>query len=247
MIRGILYWVIGPIITFFLFITAVVVYHLNGKNTNFPHVISRIWSKIILNFLCGVKLKIKGLDKIDPNQKYIIVSNHRSNIDIFVASASIPLQFRWLAKESLFKLPLIGYGMKICGYIPVTREKAFSAVKSLNSVKEVLEDGKSVWIFPEGTRTKKKELGRFKRGAFIMAKETGVPILPVVMVNTDRLFQSPIKISPVEIYVEILEPVIYSDYLKKYEDEKVAINKLVDDIREKIQKVYNYYEFKPSK
>ncbi len=242
MLRGLAYWILGSIVTLVLFITAVVVYHLNGRNTNFPHIISRIWSKIILKVFCGVNLRVIGLEKIDRNKIYIIISNHRSNTDIFVATASIPLQFRWLAKKSLFKLPLIGYGMKICGYIPVEREKSFSAVRSLENVKKALEQNKSVWIFPEGTRTRKEELGTFKRGAFLIAKETNIPILPVVMYNTDKIFVSPLKIRPVDVYVEILDPVKFEDYLEKYGDERSAVRGMIEDLKRKMQKVYSRYE-----
>ena len=244
MIRALLYWVFGSLLTFFLSLTAIVVYNFNGKNSDFPHKVARIWSKIILKVFCGVKLEITGLDNIKRNESYIIVSNHRSYTDIFVASAYIPLQFRWMAKKSLFRLPLVGYAMKVAGYIPVEREKAFRAAKSLDEVKNRLRSGKSIWIFPEGTRTPEKSLGKFKRGAFILAKETDISMLPIVLVNTDGIFEGPLKINPTKVYVNILEPVKFNMYVKNFPDEREALKKMMDDLKEKIQKVYDQYALK---
>ena len=244
MIRALLYWVFGALLTFFLSIVAIVVYNLNGRNSDFPHKIARIWSKIILKIFCGVKLEVKGLENIDKSKSYIIVSNHRSLTDIFVASASIPLQFRWLAKKSLFKLPLIGYGMKISGYVSVERERTVHAARSLDEIKKRLNAGKSIWIFPEGTRTPKESLGKFKRGAFVLAKETGVSILPIVLVNTDKIFENPLKIRATTVYVHILKPESFIVYMEKYGDKRKALENMVYEVKEKIQKIYNAYVFR---
>ncbi|RKY01219.1 MAG: 1-acyl-sn-glycerol-3-phosphate acyltransferase [Spirochaetes bacterium] len=241
MIRAFIYWVFGALLTFFLSMTAIVVNIFNRKNSDFPHKISRIWSKIILKLFCGSKLVVKGYENIDNSKSYIIVSNHRSLTDIFVASAAIPLQFRWLAKKSLFRLPFIGYGMKIAGYIPVEREKAIHAVRSLDEIKKRLENEKSIWIFPEGTRTPKEKLGKFKRGAFVLAKDTGIPVLPVVLVNTDKIFENPLKIKPVTIYVHILKPEKFDEYLKEYGDKRTALDMMIKGVKEKIQKIYDEY------
>ena len=124
------------------------------------------------------------------------------------------------------------------------REKAFRAVRSLNEVKKRLKSGKSIWIFPEGTRTPEKSLGKFKRGAYILAKETGVSILPIVLVNTDKIFEGPLKINPTKVYVNILDPISFNIYLKKFSNEREALKKMIDDVKEKIQKVYDQYALK---
>ena len=244
MIRAFLYWFFGALVTFFLILAALIVYNLNGKNSDFPHKIARIWSKIILKVFCGTKLVVEGIENIDQSKSYIIVSNHRSLTDIFVASASIPLQFRWLAKKSLFKLPLIGLGMKISGYISVEREKAIHAVRSLDIIKERLNSGKSIWIFPEGTRTPMEKLGKFKRGAFVLARDTGIPVLPVVLVNTDKIFVNPMKIKSVTVYVHVLKPEKFDDYLNKIDDKKEAMKEMIDNVKEKIQEKYDEYVIK---
>jgi 1-acyl-sn-glycerol-3-phosphate acyltransferase len=242
MIRGIIYWIVGLVITFLFMITVFICYPFIGKDSDFSHNVSKLWSRIAFGFLCGVKLEVKGAENIDTDKNYIIVSNHRSHTDIFTASWAVPLQFRWLAKSSLFKIPLFGTAMRVCGYIPIEREHSISASKSLESTKQVLLKGRSVWIFPEGTRTPGEVLGRFKRGAFYLAKETGFPILPVVMVNTDKIFRTPVSIKPNRVTVVIYKPVLYSDIKASISQEagaRQAINKLAEDIRTIIQTGYD--------
>jgi 1-acyl-sn-glycerol-3-phosphate acyltransferase len=215
MMRGVLYWIAGLLLTLVLAIVVFILFPFLKKGSDLPHRISRVWAKIAFGFFCGVKLEVSGLERIERDCNYIIVSNHRSYTDIFTASWSMPLDFRWLAKSSLFRIPVIGYAMRVCGYIPIERERSFSASKSLDRTKKVLQTGKSVWIFPEGTRTPKQKLGNFKRGAFVLAKDTGIPLLPVVFVNTDRVFLRPAVIRPQRVRVLVFPPVYYSDFVKK--------------------------------
>jgi len=242
MIRGVLYWIAGLLLTFVMAIAVFLVFPFLKQGSGLPHRISKVWAKTAFGFLCGVKLDVTGLDRIEPGRNYIIVSNHRSYTDIFTASWSIPLDFRWLAKSSLFRIPVLGLAMRFCGYIPVDRERSVSAIKSLDRTKKTLLAGKSVWIFPEGTRTPETALGRFKRGAFVLAKDTGVPLLPVVLVNTDRVFTGPLMIRPQRVKVLVFPPVYYSDFAEKEKaGERETIKKLSDHIRGIIQAGYDFH------
>jgi 1-acyl-sn-glycerol-3-phosphate acyltransferase len=239
MIRGILYWIFGLILTLVLVVFVFIISPFLKPGSGIPHGVSRVWSRIAFEFLCGVKLEITGEDNIERGKNYIIVSNHRSYTDIFTASWAIPLDFRWLAKRSLFRIPLLGYAMKICGYIPIERERSVSASRSLDRTKEALLKGKSVWIFPEGTRTPEVRLGRFKRGAFVLAKETGVPVLPVVLVNTDKIFLRPIVIRPDRVLVNVYPPVSYTEFEAVGRSDREAMNMLMESIRDIIQTGYD--------
>jgi 1-acyl-sn-glycerol-3-phosphate acyltransferase len=244
MIRGLVYWIAGLVMTFLLTITVFICYPFIGKDSDFSHNISRIWSRIALGFLCGVKLDVEGAENIEPDKNYIIVSNHRSYTDIFTASWAVPLQFRWLAKSSLFRIPFLGPAMRICGYIPIEREHSISASKSLEVTKEALLRGRSVWIFPEGTRTPKTVLGRFKRGAFLLAKETGLPVLPVILVNTDKIFRAPLRIKPNRVTVIISKPLYYNDFKASLSpahrtSDKQALNAFSESINKIIQTGYD--------
>lgn len=128
--------------------------------------------------------KIEGLENIDKKKSYVIVINHNSMVDI-LALYFLPLNFRWVSKREVFRIPYVGQLLTIHGDIAIDRSKG------ADSMRKVSEDGKmwigrgaSIAMFPEGTRSKSGEMGRFKQGAFALAKEAGVEILPVVMHGT---------------------------------------------------------------
>jgi 1-acyl-sn-glycerol-3-phosphate acyltransferase len=239
MIRGVLYWLLGAIITFLWGLVAFSGYFLSRRGHDFLVKNIKLWSRFLLRFFYGVRLEIEGLDFIERDRAYIIVSNHRSYTDILVGNSFSPVEFRWLAKKSLFRLPMIGLAMKLAGYIPIVREHARSASRSLDRTAEVLKEGVSVWIFPEGTRTPEERLRRFKRGAFELARTTGTPLLPVVMVNTDRIFTHPLVIRPQRVQVVVLKPVRYSDFEKRGAREREAVARLMEAVRDAMQRTYD--------
>jgi 1-acyl-sn-glycerol-3-phosphate acyltransferase len=247
MIRGIAYWTLGILLTvlMFIFTLATIPFHRRRVN-DYVHNMVRRWTTILLRCLLGVRVTRIGEERIDPERAYIIVSNHRSYTDILIGCSVMPLQFRWLAKESLFRIPLIGLGMRWAGYVPIVRERSRAASRSLGEIRRVLESGRSVWIFPEGTRTRRAELGRFKRGAFLVALETGVPILPVTLVHSDRIFVRPLVVGGRDVLVEYHEPVTPpraggTGGRVAREDEE----KLKERIREIIQTSYTNHATEP--
>lgn len=130
------------------------------------------------------KRKIKGLENVDRSKSYVIVINHNSMADI-LALYFVPLNFRWVSKREVFRIPYIGQMLSIHGDIAIDRSRG------ADSMRKVTEQGKmwigrgvSIAMFPEGTRSKSGEMGRFKQGAFALAKEAGVSILPVVLHGT---------------------------------------------------------------
>lgn len=130
------------------------------------------------------KRKIKGLENVDRSKSYVIVINHNSMADI-LALYFVPLNFRWVSKREVFRIPYIGQMLSIHGDIAIDRSRG------ADSMRKVTEQGKmwigrgvSIAMFPEGTRSKSGEMGRFKQGAFALAKEAGVEILPVVLHGT---------------------------------------------------------------
>ena len=132
---------------------------------------------------------VSGLENIDKNKTYVIAINHQSMADI-IALYFLPLNFRWVSKQEVFKMPYIG-PMLIChGDIPIQRgNPRESMAKVINDGKMWISRGASIAIFPEGTRSKDGEIHRFKGGAFALAKEAGVEILPVVLDGTTKIFK----------------------------------------------------------
>ncbi|HSM74183.1 MAG TPA: lysophospholipid acyltransferase family protein, partial [Desulfobacterales bacterium] len=167
-----------------LFVTVIFSYlsillSMVGNNGNWSHIAARIWGRSSLA-ASGIQVRVTGMENIDPAKSYIYMSNHQSNFDIPVLLAFLKVQFRWLAKEELFKIPFFGYAMQRVGYISINRSDRRSAFQSLKRAAEIIRGGVSVMIFPEGTRSLDGRIRPFKKGGFILALDAGVPIVPVV-------------------------------------------------------------------
>jgi 1-acyl-sn-glycerol-3-phosphate acyltransferase len=127
--------------------------------------------------------RYSGVMITDPRRPYVAVSNHESYADIFLIS-HLPWEMKWLAKDTVFKIPVMGWLMRMAGDIPVVRGDRKSAVLALQGCRDRLKKRTTVMIFPEGTRSKTDELLPFKDGAFRLAIETGAPILPMAVAGT---------------------------------------------------------------
>ena len=160
-----------------------------GKGTKTEiaaHRLSRVWGCYLL-FLFGIRLKVYGKEKLGPNTAYIFISNHQSQLDIPVASRVTQNTFKFLAKDELTKIPLLGYIIKRL-YITVGRDNWRDRAMSMKKMQESLEKGISVWIYPEGTRNKTDQpLGELFPGAFQLAAHTGRPIAVCTITGTGKL------------------------------------------------------------
>jgi 1-acyl-sn-glycerol-3-phosphate acyltransferase len=167
--------------------------------------VARAWAKVLLR-VSGVKATIHGIDKIDAAGSYVIASNHLSYMDTPVILANIPVQFRFLAKEGLFKIPLLGDHLRRAGHIPVPRGNPRAAVKTMTEAgRMVRERGVSLLIFPEGGRSN-GELQDFKEGAAFIAIKAGVPVVPVALSGTNgALPRGSLLVRPARVTMRIGE------------------------------------------
>lgn len=129
------------------------------------------------------RFRVTGVRIPDPRRPYVAVANHESFADIFLIS-HLPWEMKWLSKESIFKIPVMGWMMRMAGDIAVKRNEARSRGQALEECRDRLSKGVSVMIMPEGTRSATGELQKFHDGAFRLAVETGCPILPIVVAGT---------------------------------------------------------------
>jgi len=127
--------------------------------------------------------RVTGTMPVNPRQPYVVVSNHESFADILLIS-HLPWEMKWLSKIEILRIPVLGWIMRIAGDIPVERGTRVSAAKAMRRCLEVLKGGMAIIIFPEGTRSTTGELLPFKDGAFRLAIDAGVPILPLVVHGT---------------------------------------------------------------
>ncbi len=129
----------------------------------------------------GVRVRLSGLERIEPKRAYIFASNHQGWFDIFSILAKLPVHFSWLAKEELFHMPVLGPAMRATGYIPIDRTDHRKALESMNRAAMRVRDGTSIVIFPEGTRSPDGVLQEFKKGGFMLAIKSQQPIVPVTI------------------------------------------------------------------
>src|SRR5438477_1060209 len=137
--------------------------------------------------LTGVKVKVAGKEHLDPKQTYVFVANHWSYLDAAPLFAYTGRRMGMVAKKELLKAPILGYGMGFVNVIAIDRSNRDRAVETLKIANERLRSGISFGVCPEGTRAQPGEMLPFKKGAFHMAVQTGVPIVPIALQNADRL------------------------------------------------------------
>lgn len=186
------------------------------------------WAKVVLR-VCGVKLKVEGLKNIERAGPYIYMSNHQSYFDIFALLVGLPVNFKFLLKQELMKIPLLGITMRQAGYINIDRGDPRKAVKSMNSAAERIRNGSSVLIFPEGTRSEDGRIGTFKKGGFHLALKSGCDIVPVTIVNSKGIVpKGNLRVNRGTIDMNIGRPIPVKDYSKK------DINKLIERTRDSV-------------
>ena len=179
--------------------------------------ISRLWAWGTLK-IGGIRLKVQGLDRLDPGRPYIFIANHQSNIDIPVLVQSLPrFQLRWIAKKELVFIPFFGWAMWSSGQIVVDRSNRASAMAGLRKAKEKIAGGISVVIFPEGTRSADGRLLPFKRGGFLLAVKAKAPIVPITINGSSvNLPRGDWRLRGGEVEVIVSEPIhIEQDHATK--------------------------------
>ena len=147
----------------------------------------RFWAKTIVR-AAGVTLRTENIETIEPNRRYILVANHYSYLDIPCIFAAVPQPIRFMAKVSLFKIPIFGWSIARAGFIPIDRKNRRTAVKSFDLAADRIRKGNTIVIFPEEGRTRQREMRPFQRGAFLLALKSEQPIVPVAIDGTYEVF-----------------------------------------------------------
>ena len=171
-------------------------------------------------------MAVSGRENVDPNVPRIYMVNHQSYFDVFVVLASLPVDFKFLLKEELMRIPLFGPAMKRAGYIGIEREDPRKAIKSMNLAAERIRGGASVLIFPEGTRSLDGSLGSFKKGGFNLALKSGCDIVPVTISGTARIVpKGSLKIERGNVAFSVSRPIPLAGYSRR------NVAQLMDEVR----------------
>jgi 1-acyl-sn-glycerol-3-phosphate acyltransferase len=171
-----------------------------------------LWAKIS-GYVTPMFVQVKGKDNIRKGESYVVVANHQSGYDIFLLYGWLGIDFKWIMKKELRKAPGIGYASAKVGHIFIDRSSPRAAMESIEQAKQKLVNGTSVVIFPEGTRSKNGQLRSFKKGAFKIAHELELPILPVTIVDTHKIMgEGFLNVRPGKAKLIIHKPIDTGNY-----------------------------------
>jgi 1-acyl-sn-glycerol-3-phosphate acyltransferase len=197
-------------------------------NRYFPLMVARTVFAPVLMWIAGIKLKSYGKENVPKNKPIIFIANHCSHLDIACLCGCLPVNLHFIGKKELAWMPIVGWYMFVVDHIFIDRSNRKKAAESINKAAIKIKNGKSVVLYPEGTRSKTGGLGIFKKGAFHLALMANVDIIPVHIQGTFEVWSTnSFKITPGNVTVRIGKPIDTSKY-------KGSITELTNDAREAI-------------
>ncbi len=191
---------------------------------------SKIWA-MLMCYVAFVRVDVKGREHIEKNQSYVFVANHQSMFDIYAIYGWLNVPFKWIMKKELEAIPFVGKACKSAGHIFIPRGQTKAAKKCIDEAKKKLVNGLSVVIFPEGSRTHTGEVGAFKRGAFQIATDLQLPIIPITIKGAFEVMpRNSSVVHPQKIELIIHPKVETSHYLENHNDlVQIVRQSIVDD------------------
>ncbi len=215
-IISVLIWVGSGLLTILLFLVVLILNILLfpfDKKKKITHAQCFWWSDLLLSLNPYWSIKASGLEYIDRKKTYVIIANHQSMADI-VALYQVKMQFKWVAKASLFKVPFIGWCLSLIKHIKLTRGDFSSIKKIYQEASSWLQKDMSVLFFPEGTRSSSNEMGEFQNGAFKLAIKEKKPILPICLKGTHAAIPKGSWIFKTKVIAKVivLKPIITDSY-----------------------------------
>lgn len=193
--------------TIFWTVVALIVHLFTGSHVTPLKLARRVWAPGALRFM-GARMDVRGLDRVDFSESYLFVANHTSQLDIPLLFAALPVPLRFLAKEELRRVPLVGRFIAAMGMVFVDRGDSQAARGSIDQLASLLASGMALMAFPEGTRSRDGELGRFKTGAFVGAIKSGRAVVPIFIEGADTILPAgSLRARPGRVVVTIGTPV----------------------------------------
>lgn len=177
------YWLVVGLVAIAMFPVALLLWVVTrpfDRRGVVLHRFTNLWALIYVSINPWWSLRVRGREHIDPDATYVMVSNHQSLVDVF-ALHGLRRHFKWVSKEENFRIPCIGWNMRLNDYVPLSRGSGRSVREMFERCQRALRQGSSVLMFPEGTRSRTGRLRRFRPGAFELAQQAGVAVLPIVV------------------------------------------------------------------
>ena len=217
-------------------ITAILLAPLNPSG-KLVHWFARWWGRTLL-WIGKVQVSLEGIENIPADTPCVLVSNHASAADIPILFGFLPIQFRIIAKHSLFYIPILGWCMRLAGYISINRSNPKKAMRSLKRAARQIREGYPAVVFPEGTRSRTGKLLPFIPGAFLLAIESGVPVIPVgVSGSFDILASGSLRIqSNTRVVLKIGAPIETKGFTNTKTDRQELAEKAREAVKECIRK-----------
>lgn len=226
--RSLLLLLLAPPLTIVVSIAAMIDSFVFGRPAGKIMVHPRFWGRMICR-IAGVRVRIEGLDNINPETTYLFVANHVSQFDIFSFQAYFPYDFRWIAKKELFLVPFFGSAMRRAGFISIDRSRGRQAMQSLIEAARLIREGASVLIFPEGTRSPDGTLQAFKSGAATLALKAGVPVVPLAFVGSAKVLpKGRLLARPGTITIRVGRPIAVENMGR--EEKKALLDRLHGEV-----------------
>lgn len=160
--------------------TVTILSSMAGMSRSIGYYAPVVWARLFC-LLTWVRVSVSGRENISHGTSYVFVANHQGAYDIFSIYGYLGHQFRWMMKKSLEKIPLVGYSCRVSGHIYVDNSSPAAVRETMETAEKRLAGGMSVVVFPEGSRTLTGRMGRFKRGAYMLATEFGLPVVPITI------------------------------------------------------------------
>lgn len=203
------YLIAGPILLVLTILTALttIIGCTLGRGNFWGYWPAHFWSRCVCFFWC-VRMKVNGRENIDPKTSYVFVANHQGAFDIWAIYGYLNHNFKWLMKKSLEKIFLVGYACKRAGHIFVDDSSISSIRETISESEDTLQHGMSLVIFPEGSRTRDGKMIPFKRGAFMLASEFKLPVVPITIDGSFKAMpRTTYNVTPTTITMTIHKPI----------------------------------------
>ena len=194
------------------------------------HMMANFWAWHYRSLIPFWKLRLEGREKIPRKRPVVMVANHRSLVDI-LALHKLRRHYKWTSKDENFKLPFIGMVLSLNNSVRIKRESMRSGAQFLSQAETEMKKGSSILLFPEGTRSKTKEMRRFKEGAFLLARKMNCGVIPIVHIGSEKTFDhgSWVLKGKVSIHIRVL------DEIPAAEVEKLEVKELMMLVRKKME------------